>query len=306
MYLELAEQFITTARGFDATGHLRPLQTLRDDGTPVATRLYDASTRLYGEVGLATRLALVTQLTVLRAIATPRAGETARDAAGIGDLLAGFRLQLLDEEVSCALDARLGIPTGAADAPQPLGTGDLRGEVMLSVGRMGERLPIFFVIELGARLRASGTQRAQAAGRAAPGTDPLSPLTPGERVEIDYASEILYGGELGYVVRAGERLRITSRIALDGRHGLTAPASLPIDPVAPSSVRLVRLGASLSIGAVLGRRRPTAGQAMTQPMTQPITQPITQIDVRLGGGGFVWGEGIPAAGELSLALGVSR
>src|SRR5262249_43207229 len=114
LYLELRESFDTTEQGFDSEGHRRRLQTLSDDGLPVATRLYDAHTKLYGEIGLATRLALIVELDALGVVVTPRAGHSARGAVGLGDLAAGFRLQLLDEEVACAIDARLGIPTGSS------------------------------------------------------------------------------------------------------------------------------------------------------------------------------------------------
>jgi hypothetical protein len=250
---------------------------------------------LYGEVGLAVRLAFVAELRLLGVVATTRPGERAREAIGVGDLDVGVRLQLLDEEVACAVEARLGIPTGNADAAQPLGTGDLRGEFVLSIGRVWERVPVFLVAELGARIRSSGTQRAQAAGRDASMVDPLEPTAAAARVTIDYASELVYRLELGYLwrVRGHERLRITPRLSLDGRHGLSAPTPLPIDPVAPASLRLLRLGAALGFSvALLSRERASFSTG--------------EVHVGLGGGAFVWGEGLPAAGEVSLWLGLSR
>jgi hypothetical protein len=193
------------------------------------------------------------------------------------------------------VDARLGIPTGSSDAAQPLGTGDLRGEFVLSIGRVWERVPVFFVAELGMRIRSSGTQRAQAAGREPSAADPLEPTAAAARVNIDYASELVYRLELGYLwhVRGHERLRMTPRLALDGRHGLSAPVSLPIDPVAPASVRLLRLGAALSLGiALMSHGRVVHGSG--------------EVYVGIGGGAFVWGEGLPAAGEASVWLGFSR
>jgi hypothetical protein len=290
LYLELRESFDTTSQGFDSDGNRHRLRTLSDDGLPVATRLYDAHTKIYGEIGLATRLAIVVELDALSVVAMPRAGHSARRAVGLGDLAAGFRLQLLDEEVACAIDARLGIPTGSADDPQPLGTGDLRGEFVLSVGRVFERVPIVVAVELGARLRSSGTQRAQAAGRTATLVDPLDPSSLA-KVRIDYSSELVYGLWIGWLGRIGERVRITPRVTVDGRHGFSAPEALPIDPVAPASMRLLRLGAQIAVAVALRGRRP---------------QPAASVHVGLGGGAFVWGQGLPAAGELSLALGFSR
>jgi len=287
VYIELRELFSTTAQGFAADGHRRSLHTLTDDGASVATRFYEARSRVYAEIGLATRLALVADLVLLDMISMPREGGRARAATGVGDLDAGVRLQLFDEEVACALQVTLGIPTGHADEAQPLGTGDLRGQLVLSFGKIWERTPIFFTAELGARIRSSGTQRSLAAGL--PPTDPLSaPDT--TRSTINYASELLYGLELGYLWRVSERVRITPRLTLDGRHGLTAPVVLAIDPVAPTSVRLLRLGASIGVGRELRSR----GKA------------VARLELHVGGGAFVWGQGLPAAGEVTVAVGLSR
>lgn len=293
VYVELREQFSSTAQGFDSNGGRRRLHTLTDDGLPVPTRLYEARSRVYSEIGLATRLALVADLTLLDTISTPRAGRAARAATGVGDLSTGLRVQLLDEEVACSLSVTLGIPTGRSDEAQPLGSGDLRGEVVLSFGKIWERTPVFFAAELGARLRSSGTQRTLAAGLA-----PVDALgAPADaRSTINYASELLYAVELGYLWSLGERLRLTPRVMLEGRHGLSAPLPLTIDPVAPTSMRFVRIGAALGFGVPLGSRR-DARQA---------EKVKARLEVQVGGGAFVWGQGLPAAGELAIALGLSR
>jgi hypothetical protein len=290
VYLQLSESFVSTAEGFDHAGHRRPLLTMGDNGLPVPTRLSDGETHLYAEIGLATRLAITAEMTVLSVIAQPRGGHLARKAVGAGDLTAGIRLQLLDEEVTCAIDARLGIPTGSADAQLPLGTGDLRGEMILSFGRVWDHVPIFLVAELGARIRSSGTQRAQAAGRPAD-VDPLSANPTDARVTLDYASEIVYGLALGYIAKVRERIRLQPRISVDGRHGLSAPQPLPIDPIAPASMRLVRLGAALGVSIDLPQRHRRASG---------------RVDVSVTGGAFVWGEGLPAAGDFGLALAFAR
>ncbi len=286
-YLELRETFDTTAQGFDASGSRHSLGVLAADGTVVGTRLYDAQTRLYAEVGLATRLAFVARFTLLRDVdLSKRPSEPGSRAIGIGDLDAGFRVQLLDEEVACALEATLGIPTGRADGMQPLGTGDLRGQVLLSIGHSGQRLPFYVVIDLGAQLRSSARQSALAAGSPMPGDVGAS------TIDIDYASELVYALELGYVARLGERLRLFSRLTLDGRYGLRAPSTLPIDPIAPASLRFVRVGAGLGLEIA---PRPKA--ASRSPL---------RVLVQVSGGAFVWGEGLPAAGDVSVALGISR
>jgi len=288
-YLELRGGFATTATGYDPEGNRRQLRTDADDGRAVPTRLYDSHTTLYTEVGLATRLALVADLVMVRSLVMPRPGEQAREALGTGDLRAGLRLLLLDEEVSCALEAKLVVPTGASDGALPLGPGDLRGEAVLSIGHVWDRLPFFIVVELGARLRSSGEQRAPRTGlRAAPS------------VLVDYASELSYALELGYLAKLGPRFRITPRVSLDGRHGFTsvgaaAPASSDIDPVAPASVRLLRASASLGFGVLMPRR--SGSPAAIGPM---------RVEVSLQGGGFLWGQGLPAVGELALAVGLSR
>jgi hypothetical protein len=285
-YLELRETFDTTAQGFDASGSRRSLGVLAADGTVSGTRLYDAQTRLYAEVGIATRLAFVARFTLLRDVDLTRPAERGSHALGLGDLDAGFRVQLLDEEVACALEATLGIPTGRADGAQPLGSGDLRGQVLLSIGHIGQHLPFYVVIDLGAQLRSSARQSALAAGVSMPGGVGAS------TVSIDYASELVYALELGYVARLGERLRLFSRVTLDGRYGLTAPPVLPIDPIAPESMRFVRVGAGLGLEIA-----PRSKAASRSPL---------RMLVQVSGGAFVWGEGLPAAGDVSVALGISR
>lgn len=289
-YLELRETFDTTAQGFDAAGTRHTLGVLDENGGVAATRLYDAQTRLYAEVGLATRLAVLARFTMLHAVALPRAGEPSSGAVGVGDLDAGFRLQLLDEEVTCALEATLGIPTGPSGGRQPLGTGDLRGQALLSIGHVGQRRPFYVVLDLGAQLRSSGHQSALASGQLG-GLAPGVPLN-GATVTLDYASELVYALELGYIARLGERTRLFSHVSLDGRYGLRAPAVLLIDPISPVSTRFVRLGAGLGL-EVTPRRRPRDGVPL-------------RLLIQGGGGAFVWGEGLPAAGDLSLALGLSR
>ncbi len=285
-YLELREQLGTTAQGFDPGGARRALRTLSAQGSAIATRLYDAQTELYAEIGLATRLALITDFVLLRSLTMPIANEAARSALGLGDLQAGLRLLLVDEEVSCALEAKLGIPTGRSDGALPLGPGDLRGEFSLSIGHAWEKLPFFLFAELGARLRSSGTQQLPA----------MNAFTAPTKVSIDYASELSYALQLGYAARLGDRFQLVPRATLDGRHGLSAVTDLPpagplVDPIHPRSVRMLRVGASLSLGVWLRGARPRR---------------LERVDVQLGGGAFVWGQGLPAVGEVSLAIGLVR
>lgn len=284
-YLELRQHFATTAQGFDADGGRRRLSTTSSLGVPVAAHLYDAQTALYAELGLATRLALIADFAVLRSVSLTRPDERARSGLGLGDLRAGLRLVLLDEEVSCAIDAKLAIPTARSDGEVPLGPGDLRGEFTLSAGKTWDRIPFVVVVEVGARLRTSGKQRLAATSAF---------MTP-TAIELDYASELTYALGLGYSARVGERLQLSPRISLDGRHGFSAPndsaPALPfVDPLHPRSVRVLRLGASLGFGISLGG----AGRQ------------LRRIDVQVGGGAFVWGEGLPAAGEATLAVGLVR
>jgi hypothetical protein len=285
-YLELRDSFDTTAQGFDANGSRRSLSTFSSAGAVVSSRLYDAQTRLHAEVGIATRLAFIASFTLLRDVDLTRPAERGSHALGIGDLDAGFRVQLLDEEVACALEATLGIPTGRADGAQPLGTGDLRGQVLLSIGHIGQRVPFYVAVDLGAQLRSSAKQSALAAGTPMPGVIGASTF------DIDYASELVYAFELGYIARLGERLRLFSRVTLDGRWGLTTPPTLPIDPIEPESLRFLRLGAGLGLEIA-----PRSRSAMRSPL---------RVLVQLSGGAFVWGEGLPAAGDVSFALGISR
>ena len=280
-YLELRGLFITTAQGFDTRGARR---TLRADSPlgAVPARLRDGQAILYGEVGLATRLAVVADLAVLRSVTLARDGTSNLSAVGVGDLHAGLRLVLLDEEVTCAIEARLGIPTGRSDGAVPLGPGDLRGELVLHLGHVWERVPFFVQLALGAELRSSGTQRIDVS---------VVPQGASRTVSVDYAPALVYAAEVGYLARTtGGRVRFSPVVRIDGQHGTrapsaNAPASADVDPVAPASMRYLRVSAQVSAELRPSRRRPDA------------------VIVSAGGGAFVWGQGLPAAAQVSLALG---
>jgi hypothetical protein len=244
----------------------------------VPTRLDDGGLQLYGEVGIATRLAVVADFQPLHSLRLARGGSDVT-AVGTGDLDAGLKLLLFDEEVTCSLQATLGIPTGRSDAALPLGTGDLRGAFVLSIGHVWDRVPLFFSVDLGAIVRSSGDQRVN-----------------GVTTTIDYASELVYAGELGYLAKLSERVRLTPRVRLDGQHGVRKPTTpVPSDlidaPIAPESVRFVRVTAGIGVDVALSSRA---------------RGPVTHLLVDATGGAFVWGEGLPAAGQVSLGFGLKR
>ena len=289
-YLELRGIFVTATQGFAPSGARRRLEARSLvmnglAGGAVNARLTDGAAQLYGEVGLATRLALIADFSLAHAVTVEREGTRDLSSAGIGDADVGLRLVLLDEEVSCAVEARLGIPTGRSDGEVPLGSGDLRGEFTLHLGRVWEHVPFFVQVALGAELRGSGTQRVESPG-----------LTSSvHATHVDYASGLVYAAEVGYVARVGERLRLSPALRVDGLYGsrrpsTEEPASLYVDPVTPASLRYVRLSVQLSAEFSTAQR--TRGRGA--------------VIVSLGGGAFVWGQGLPAAGQLTLALGYKR
>ena len=281
-YLELRGLFVTAAQGFDQAGSRRALRADSPLGA-VPARLRDGQALLYGEVGLATRLAVVADLAVVRSVTLARDGAGNLSAVGPGDLHVGLRLVVLDEEVTCALEARLGVATGRSAGPVPLGPGDLRGDLVLHLGRVWERVPLFVQLALGAELRSSGTQRID--GPTLGGAS--------HTVSVDYAPGLVYAAELGYLARLGERLRLSPVVRVDGQHGThapttSAPASMEVDPVAPASLRFLRVTAQLSVEVRVSARRRDA------------------LVFSVGGGAFVWGQGLPAAGQVALALGHRR
>ena len=283
-YLELRGLFVTATQGFAPSGDRRRLEARSSvvnglAGGPVNARLLDGAALIYAEVGLATRLALVADFALARSVTVEREGTRDLSSTGIGDLHAGLRLVLLDEEVTCAVEARLGIPTGRSDGAVPLGTGDLRGELSLHLGHVWERVPFFLQVALGAELRGSGTQRVESPG-----------LTSSvHEASVDYASGLVYAAEVGYLARIGARLRLSPVVRVDGLYGTRRPsteepASLYVDPVAPASLRYVRLSVQLSAEIATAQRERGRGAVI----------------VSVGGGAFVWGEGLPAAGQLAL------
>jgi hypothetical protein len=224
-WLQLRESVLVADQRWDATGHLQPILAVVDPSGTKATSGYRwALTDLYGELGFGTRLSLVVDFAALSAIVQPVTGEDARSAVGVSDLYLAGKLLLFDDELTATLLAGVTVPTGALTTAVPLGPGDVRGDLILEVGKIFERPAIFLSADVGFRLRG-----------------------------MDYSHQLVYAAQAGWTWRAARRgLRaLTLVVKLEGRYALATPVEDGLGLLTPQSERFTKLGGE--VVAALGR-----------------------------------------------------
>lgn len=267
-YLELRESFQLADRRFDASGSLAPVRAVDASGMLVPSSFRDAQTSLYGELGVATRLAALVELVGVRAVWQPLPDGSSRGAVGASALTLGAKLLLFDDQVTAALIGRVIVPLGATDGPVPLDAGDLRADLVLSVGKLFEERPFFVAGELGVRLNSSADV-----------TDPVL----NKLVTIDYAPEILFAAQAGYtfLVRRRGLERAVVMVQLEGRYGTAAPVEDGRGSLTPPSARFIKVGPMLAWA------------------------PLRHFEIHLGASVFAWGRGLPMMIETSGGVAVS-
>jgi hypothetical protein len=223
-WTQLRESALIADQRYDAGGQLRPIVAALPGGATVKSSYRWALTDLYAELGLGARLSLLVDFAALSAIVQPVGGEPDRRAVGVSDLYLGGKVLLFDDEVTASLQAAVAVPTGALTAAVPLGSGDVRGDLILLVGKIFDRPAIFVSAEVGLRLRG-----------------------------MDYSHQLLYAAQVGWTWRAGRRgLRaLTVAARLEGRYALATPVEDGLGILTPRSERFTKLGADLVF--LLGR-----------------------------------------------------
>jgi hypothetical protein len=92
------------------------------------------------------------------------------------------------DPLAAAIEAKMTFPTastGSASSPLPNGTGDLRGELRLAVGKQLPYVPIYVAGEFGFVLRGTGS------------VYDLNSLTADHKTLVPYAPELVVHGEVG-------------------------------------------------------------------------------------------------------------
>ena len=169
-FLQLGTAFTSATNRYTGSGDRTRIQVAKN-GDPqsalaVGSNANDSNYQqllsdLYFEVGLLKRLTVFGDLGFVSSRQTNEGGQLQYRARGIGDLMFGARVQILELPVAFALETRLFVPTGDALDVIPLGSGDFRGEIRLALGKSWSRLklPLYFDVEVGVMLRGAATVR---------------------------------------------------------------------------------------------------------------------------------------------------
>lgn len=272
-YLQLRESVEIADQRYDATGDLAPIRAVVDGAGPRTAAYRELLTDLFAEVGLSARLSLLADFQALSAIFQPLDGLPARSHAGVSDLWLAAKLLLFDEEVTATLLAGISIPIGDAASAIPLGQGDVRADVQILVGKLFPRRDLFVDAMLGVRLRGSAEV-----------ADPQAFASPGRTTTAAYSNELRFAAAGGYSWLARRRAlsSLIAQLKLEGAYAFDRAPDDGLGLLVPRAASYVKLGPELA------------------------WTPVRGVQIVLGGSYFVWGRGLPALGEVALALAVSR
>jgi hypothetical protein len=193
-YLQLGTSFTTSIDGqrFTGTGDKTDILVSRSGTSTIdtqASNFQQLLTDLYFEVGLLPRFTLIGDLTFVSARQRNPGAPAEYKNHGIGDLMFGGRIQILQKPVAFAFEGRLYVPTGDTIGLIPLGSGDYRGDMRLALGKSWSdiKVPVYGMIEVGTMLRGTATVR----DVTRVGTD---------RSDVTYAPEVFFHTEFGLTV----------------------------------------------------------------------------------------------------------
>lgn len=265
-YVQLRQGWSYTQDRFDADGNRGRVMAVAPDGSVVPSAWQLVETNLYAEAGVLSRLAFTLDWNALRGLWQPLPGQAALHALGVSDLTLGAKLLVFDDVLTLAIVAAVTAPTGSSTARLPLGQGDTRTELAISVGKTFEPQPIFVDASIGFVLRTSAQV-----------TDPRDPA----RADlVSYSPEVRYLLRGGYSLRRYRRglERLVFSLRLDGRQSTGAPAEDGLGLLTPATSAFLRLGGEID------------------------WMPQRRVELSLSGGGFVYGRALPAVNELALGI----
>jgi len=240
-YLQLGTAFTTTGaadnKRFDAAGNEQVIQVRRNNATaPLGNSNYQQlMTDFYFELGVVKRLTIFGNLPFASARQRNEGGDISYSANGIGDLMLGARVALVENPLAVALEVRLGFPTGDPLKIIPLGTGDFRGELRLAIGKAWSDLvvPIYFDIEFGFMLRGGATVR-----------DSLN-FPDGTKI-ANYAPELAFHTEVGLTILKTKKIDRLLLIAIADYRGSTRrEAAIGNLNFTPETSEMTAIGGSL-------------------------------------------------------------
>ncbi len=265
-YLQLRQGWSYTRDRFDADGNRVRVMAVAPDGSVVPSAWQLAETNFYVEAGVLSRLAFTLDWNALRGLWQPLPGQAAIHALGVSDLTLGAKLLVFDDVLALAIVAAVTAPTGSSTARLPLGQGDTRTELGISIGKTFEPVPLFVDASLSFVLRTSAQV-----------TDPRDPS---RTLLVSYSPEVRYVLRGGYALRRRRRglERLVFSLRLDGRQSTGAPTEDGLGLLTPAASALLRLGGEIA------------------------WVPQRHLELSLSGGGFVYGRALPAVNELALGL----
>ena len=189
-YLQLGTAFSFASNAYTFDGTTLPIQVRKDNvtGSPNNSNFQQLLSDLYFELGLLDRLTFFGDIGYSSSRQENPGGDIKYSTNSFSDTMFGFRIGLLKDPMAAAIEARMVFPTGStgsADSPLPNGTGDVRGEIRVAVGKQLPYVPIYVEGEFGFVMRGHG--------------DIYSHDQPTNNFKqpVDYAPEIVVHGEVG-------------------------------------------------------------------------------------------------------------
>jgi hypothetical protein len=141
-YLQLGTAFTWADRWYDPRGNDAPISVRKNNEDKLllnstGTNFQQLLTNFYFEYGLLSRFTVFGDIPFLTSMRQKNpGGDRKYSVNGVGDITLGGRFALVTDPFALALELRLGLPTGDTDENIPTGSGDVRGEARVAVGKI--------------------------------------------------------------------------------------------------------------------------------------------------------------------------
>jgi hypothetical protein len=215
-YLQLSSSFSFADKRFNIHGDQVPiLVTMNHQGlanNPKPSNFQQLLEDFYFELGVFPRVTFFGDFLFMNSQRQDNpGGDVHYYANGVGDLLLGLRLGVLQVPFLLSIEARVWTPTGDVSALPPLGQGDIREELRAVATKALDRIPLYFDLEFGFTYR----------GNASFNNQLLGPTV------VSYQPEIVAHGEIGATLIRYSYDRLILTAALEHRQSTSLPVNEP-------------------------------------------------------------------------------
>jgi hypothetical protein len=243
-YLQLSTSFSDAEKAFDASGKRQQIGVQAINGAttgmPNPSNFQQLLTDAYLELGILPRVTFFGDFQIYNSerqknghtALYPNGGNIDYSAGGVGDLLLGLRVGLLQGPLAIALESRLTLPTGDANQIIPLGQGDTRAELRFVTSKAFERLPIFVDFEFGLTLRGNA--------------DLKNTLFPAGKT-VNYSPEFVIHGEAGATLVRWKYDRVILVAVVEHRQSTAKPVADMFNTIIPAASSFTTVGGNLLV-----------------------------------------------------------